>query len=195
MSADPNTAAMFRCFVAIEVGEEVKGKLAEIQASLRRTHAHVRWVSLENVHLTLMFLGDICADSVPVVASAVAAVCKPCATFQIKVAGLGTFGSRRAPRIVWAGVENASSLQQLQAGILAVLRNQGLNLDDKPFRPHLTLGRVRSGRGREALMEAVGTAEEEVFGQVPVTEVRLMRSVLDPTGAKYSVLHRAPLQG
>jgi RNA 2',3'-cyclic 3'-phosphodiesterase len=188
---------MVRAFVAVEISAEVRQRLAEEQARLRRIGARVGWVAPENIHLTLAFLGDVFPDKIDGLRAALEAVGAATAPLDYVVAGLGYFGSPRAPRVLWAGVtDGAEALGALQHRVDGALRELGCTLEDRPFKAHLTFGRVR-GASREAaeLAARLDAARDVAYGTVAVERVLLMRSELRPAGPVYTVLHAAPVSG
>jgi 2'-5' RNA ligase len=194
MPPSSDSSPFVRAFVAIEIGEDVRRRLAEAQDRLRRASAHVAWVPPQNIHVSLAFLGDIPRETiVPKVAAALDKAAGPVSPFGFDVAELGTFGSRRSPRVIWAGVHGEEPLKALHGRVYAALAVLGLRLDEREFAPHLTLGRVRSPRGVEDLMKAIAALGQPAFGRVETTRVLLMRSTLLPSGAEYAVLHESPL--
>jgi 2'-5' RNA ligase len=185
-----------RSFVALEIPEDVRGALGDAVQALRRTGAHVGYVAPQNIHLTLVFLGDVLEEDVPALAAGLNAVAGRHPPFSFSVSGLGYFGDPRSPRVVWAGIPDAPPvLAALQAAVAALARERGIPVEDRPFRPHLTLGRVRSRRGAGELTAALASLRNTAFGVVPVRRVLLMRSELDRPAARYSALHEAQLKG
>lgn len=182
-----------RAFIAVEIDDAVRIKLAAMQDVLKEANAHVSWVKPQNIHCTLVFLGDIFAGTVNSIAAALnqaAAACKP---FEIEITGLGFFGSPRSPRIIWAGITGAvTPLVKLQSDIVANALAAGLKFDSKPFKPHLSVGRVRSNRNAQALVKAIEAGKDESFGKLVVQRAVLMKSILGPQGPEYSVLQAAP---
>jgi 2'-5' RNA ligase len=186
-----NLPAFVRAFVAVEIGEEVRARLAETQTRLKKSGARVSWVLPQNMHLSLAFLGDVGRDAVLALGPALDEAVKPFSPFSFEVADLGSFGGALSPRVIWAGMRDTEQLLALQAGVADAVRAVGLPLEDREFKPHLTIGRVRASQGRDALVEAVESVGEIRFGRVDVAGIVLMRSVLRPGGPEYSALHRS----
>jgi 2'-5' RNA ligase len=187
---------MVRAFVAVEISDAVRQRLADEQARLGKSRARVSWVAPEKIHLTLAFLGDVLPEQAQTIGPALDGVGAQTAPLSYTVAGLGYFGSNRSPRVVWAGItKGADRLGVLQQRVGAALRALGFALESRPFRPHLTLGRVRSSREAAELAALIDSASDAPCGVVPVDRVLLMRSELRPQGAVYSVLHVSPLAG
>lgn len=182
-----------RAFVALELSDTVRSGLEKAVIPLRKTGAHVSWVPSDNLHLSLAFLGDIFEVTARLAGSALDEAARSGTGFFFDVSGLGTFGSRRSPRVIWAGVAESPALNSLYEHTTDLLRALDIAIDRRPFRPHITLGRVRSARGRDALVEALAAVGPIHFGRVEVTRMLLMQSTLTPRRAVYSVLHAATL--
>ncbi len=189
-----------RTFIAVELPEEVKRHLEEVQRQLRGPgDLPVKWVSPRGIHLTLKFLGNVPASSVDDIARAVAAESVKTAPFELKLGAAGAFPNLRSPRVVWVGLAgNTSPLLDLQKEIERCVVPLGFAPENRPFSPHLTVGRVREGalpEDRRRLGEAV--CRLAVVSDVPfrVDSVSLMKSTLAPTGAVYECLSSSELGG
>jgi 2'-5' RNA ligase len=188
-----------RTFVAVDLPEAVRVRLGEQidRLSGRAGRGVVRWVRPEGIHLTLKFLGEVESDRIEQISRGIRSVAQGHRAFRLRVAGVGCFPSPQRPRVVWVGVrEQAGALASLQDDLERALSAMGFPREDRPFSPHLTLGRVR----REASpVEAarvgalIAGQTEEVLGEVEVREVTLFQSDLRPTGPIYSALAVAVL--
>jgi len=188
-----NSDAVFRAFVAVEITSEIRRKLSGVIDDLRCTGAHVGWVKPDNVHITFIFLGDITAESSAAVISAMDSVVLSARPVSCEINGLGYFGSRRSPRVIWTGVrEGTPELVELQTRLSVALKSSGLETaGEKAFVPHLTIGRVRSNRNASDLVDAVDGYKDNSFGMLDVTSLVLMRSELKSGGPEYTVVHRS----
>jgi 2'-5' RNA ligase len=185
-----------RCFVAVLLPEPVRARLAAAAAELRRTAGAVSWVRPENLHLTLRFLGSVEEAALGAIREALDEAGRATAPFALTLGGLGVFPTLRAPRVVWAGVrDGAASLARLHGALETALARRGVPSEGRAFHAHVTLGRVRDVRGGAALGAALAGRPPEPLGEVGVEALHLMRSELDPRGARYSVLARAALGG
>ncbi len=187
-----------RCFVALDLPDGVRGALEAMQARLRAAapRADVRWVAPGSLHLTLKFLGTVTEERSEAVHGVLEALARTTPPIDASCAGLGVFPGPRRPRVVWAGI--ADGLRDL--GLLAValeraLEPLGFAPEHRPFRGHVTLGRIRAPRAVERLVAALNAAAGAEFGRWTALDVVLYRSHLRSTGSIYEPLARLPLAG
>lgn len=189
-----------RSFVAIELEDELREELAQIQESLRRRGiaAQVRWVKPQAIHLTLKFLGNIPVGRIEEIGLAVTGGSEGVDPFNISLDGLGCFPTANRPNVIWVGVrEDTGALSRLQNSIEGRLSALGYKPERRKYKPHLTLGRVSRHIGasdRRRLGDVVQTHDAGTLGGMQVREVSLMRSDLSPEGARYTRLVTVPLQ-
>ncbi len=185
---------MIRSFIAIDFPEETRKALEDIQKELKQCGAGVRWVRPSSIHLTLKFLGNIHPTQVEDIALAVAQEVRDEPPITLRAAGLGAFPSQRNPRVIWIGMEGeVQRLTRIQARVENALEPLGFVREKRPFRPHLTIGRVKDRRRLQSLIDAMATLDMPQFDSFDVTEIILYKSDLRPTGAIYTKLHRMPL--
>jgi 2'-5' RNA ligase len=185
---------MIRSFIAIDLPEETRRALAEIQEQLKQSRAGVRWLKPASIHLTLKFLGNILPAQVDDIAAAAAQLLRGEPTITLCAAGLGCFPSPRKPRVIWVGLRGeVERLVNIQAGLEKALEPLGFAREGRGFRPHLTIGRVKDRHHLQPLIEAMSAPELPEFDSFDVTEIILYKSDLRPTGAIYTKLHRMPL--
>jgi 2'-5' RNA ligase len=182
-----------RAFIAVDIGDAVRGELEKLQRRLRGAHADVKWVKPENIHLTLDFLGHVDIDKIRPLEAAMAQAVQRLEKFSIAVSGTGTFGKPRRPRVVWAGIADCPPLLELQRKTTEALQAAEVGFDDKPFSPHLTLGRVKSPKHMAELLDGLEKERDTALGCADLAEVLLIKSEPGPGGAKYTVLHRVAL--
>ena len=183
-----------RSFIAIEVPQDLKSRMEEVQRELRRTEADVKWVRPDAIHLTLKFLGSIRREDVERISQAVGPVIGHWKPFEVCILGMGCFPNLRNPRVVWVGVDRGKqSLTSLQHEVEKRMAELSFPPEDRPFSPHLTLGRVRSLRGKANLSQAVESRKGVEVGIFQAREVILFRSELKPSGAVYTKLKEFPM--
>lgn len=182
-----------RLFVALEPPDAVRRKVAALVSDLRRSGAGgVRWVEPGNVHLTLHFLGNAPEARLEDVRRAVSAAAAASRPLHLEVRGAGGFPSARRPRVIWAGLHgDLEALAALARDLGERLAPLGFPPEDRPFSPHLTVGRSRGGA--PGLAGALAAAAQAEGGAFRAAEIVLFRSHLSPSGPSYEALLRAPL--
>lgn len=185
-----------RLFVALEIPEPVRREVARRVAGLRDRLPRSRWVDPANLHLTLLFLGQVEEAKVPSLASALREAFAKHPPLELRLAGGGTFPPRRPARVAWVGMETPGDLQALQADVSdAAVASVGFEPEERPFSPHVTLARCDPQWPRDAIDKFV-TAFPGTIGQPWTAESGvLMESKLSPHGARYRVVEAFPLAG
>ena len=177
-----------RAFVAVFPPPEVRKSLADAARRLP-INGNVRFTAPANVHLTLKFLGDVPEDDLGRVVQALESLREGHAPFEASISGFGAFPSARRARILWAGIgEGSERLIALSRHVEELVRPLGFEREDRPYHPHLTLGRAR---GRPVTLQEAGISAP-VTGFL-VDQVDLVQSVLGSAGATYSTLAAYPL--
>ena len=189
-------AETIRCFVAITLPEAHLKALTELQHELRRQLPEVRikWVKEENLHLTLRFLGNVAEPSIPALDRELRRVCGLHQDLRLSISGLGCFPNPRRPRVLWAGIAGETEpLKLLQSDVERGVGPFGEHKENKPYNPHLTLGRFDPPPpDPEPIRRCLDLMRVEMQ-EWQVSEVVLMRSVLKRTGAEYETLSHATL--
>jgi len=180
---------LIRSFLAVELPKPILAKIEEVQGDLKSTHADVRWVSPERIHLTLKFFGNIEESRIDLIFKSIEEPVQNTLPFSIRVRGAGAFPSLKNPRVIWMGLADGKEmLVSLQKEIEGRLEKIGFEPEDRPFQPHLTLGRMKSSRGREELVRGMEKYIEKEFGDFQVERVALFKSDLRPSGPIYTLL-------
>ncbi|MEW6546616.1 MAG: RNA 2',3'-cyclic phosphodiesterase [Bacillota bacterium] len=182
-----------RLFVAVELPASVRQALGELVRYLGSSRADVKWVEEENFHLTLKFLGEVDASRLPHLGEALGRAARGVAPFDFQATGTGAFPSRRRPKVIWVGVgRGAAELGHLAGRVDAELAHLGFPRENRPFSPHLTVGRVRSPHRLDDLVRML---EQASFAtrDVAVNEIVLFQSVLGRGGPVYTPLAHFPL--
>ncbi len=183
---------MIRTFVAIDLPRAIQGGLAQFVQILQRANAPVSWVKPDRIHLTLKFLGDVHEDRIPSLCDALQTVSDGARPFSIQPAGCGAFPSIKQMRVVWVGLRgDVEPLRSLQARVEESLKPLGFEPEDRPFRAHLTVGRVKGSQRARVLQQALLDNQSFSTEAFDVTELVLYKSELRPEGAQYTPLCRA----
>jgi 2'-5' RNA ligase len=190
---------MLRSFVAVEIPAEIQGALARSIAPLQKALPDqlIRWVAPQNVHLTLKFLGDVSPANLEQLAGALKAEALTHDPFTMSVGGLGAFPNPRRARILWIGLEAPAALMALLRGVEAVSARLGYPSEDRPFSPHLTVGRVRQNVSGSDLLRICTALEGTLvgtLGTVRVAALHIFKSDLQPGGSVYTHLYTIPLK-
>ena len=180
-----------RSFIAIELPDEVKQALVQLQAQLKTgKQPPVKWVDPYSVHLTLKFLGNIAVAKTGEITAAIEKAAQGMSPFQLEVKELGVFPNFKRVRVVWVGVSGEiAQLSQLQKRIESNLAPLGFAPESRPFTPHLTLARVReqaSPGEQQSLGQLIASTRFEAVYRFSVDSINLMRSQLTSEGAIYS---------
>lgn len=197
-----------RAFIAIEMPAPVQQRLLATQRRLtqqlrlQQLDRCVRWTSANNLHLTLRFLGEIDSAQQHTLEQSLAQIAQRHARMMLFAGGVGCFPSVRRPNVIWCGVEgDVVALTGLQVAVESAVQLAGLPAEPKPFKPHLTIGRLQR-HATAAQLQAVGAVVTQLAaapahaGEAAsaVDELLLMRSELTPSGPIYTRLRVFALQ-
>lgn len=183
-----------RAFIAVELPPALKDALGEVQQAMKGAGAEARWVRAQSIHLTLKFLGDIPSKMVPVVREAMETSAEGTSTFEVRVAGTGAFPNERRPRVLWVGLEEPTgALLELQKKLEAALTPLGFEPEGRPFKGHLTLGRIKSPPRGGGIVKALVSQKDVDLGKISVDKIVLYQSTLKPSGAVYKSLEEVAL--
>jgi 2'-5' RNA ligase len=183
--------SVIRAFIAIDLSSEIQRRLDEVVQNYKTqlTNIPIRWIAAKNIHLTLKFLGDVSLSNLDILTEMIQAEISGHHQFDISVGGSGAFPNIRQPRIIWIGVEAPPELIVIQNGIEATTGRLGYVREERPFSPHLTLGRVArnaTSQDLKTISKVLETNRVGFIGATCVEKVFLYRSDLQPTGAVYT---------
>jgi RNA 2',3'-cyclic 3'-phosphodiesterase len=186
-------AKPLRCFIAIDIPEDIKNEIGGIIHTMRKCGGDIKWVTPLNLHITLKFLGNTAETALPEIQDSLRNAVLSYSPFCINIYGIGVFPNRKYPRVIWTGIEDSDILKNMKKDIENAMTVHGYQKEDRDFSPHLTLGRVRSQKGVIATLLELDKFQTKDFGVTKVDGVTLMRSELKPQGPEYSCLFSAPL--
>jgi len=191
--------ALIRAFIAVELPEDLKKELNEMDAQLKKTSPPVvKWVDPNSIHITLKFLGEISEDNIEELMLAIEESAQGTLPFQLEVRGLGAFPNLERPQVLWAGVKGElEKIIQLQKSIESNTEQLGFPRESRVFSPHLTLGRVRDEarpKERQRLGKLLTDTTFTALHNIDVDAVNLMKSQLTPGGAVYSCIGSVKLK-
>ena len=187
---------MIRCFVALDLPATVQQALAEFQKDLQSIRAPVAWVKPDKVHVTLKFLGDVTPDQVTALQTTMLQVAARSAPFALQPASCGAFPTLKQMRVIWVGLQgDMEQVHTLHHNVEQELLTLGFAPEDRPYRAHLTLGRVKGRSHLYQLQQALVQHQDFHAEAFDVSEVVLYKSELRPEGVRYTALFRAPFTG
>ena len=183
-----------RAFIGVSLPETARASLAGLQRQLGESGADVKWVQPENLHVTLKFLDEITDEQRGRVEALLGRVASGASSFTLAMDRVGAFPSLTAPRVLWVGLsEGKESVIRIAESIEREGQTIPLPREERPFAAHVTLGRVRSPRRREALSQRFQTLVWEPPAPFQVTALTLYRSDLSAAGPRYTALAEIPL--
>ena len=182
--------------MAVNLPAEERRAVRDAAEPLRAAGSPVRWAAEPDLHITLRFLGEVDEALAAPIGAAVAAAVRGAKPFDLGLGGFGAFPDWAGPRVLWVGVERHPALELLAHDVEGALRPFGFEPELRPFRPHLTIGRVPRDAAAEAVkgLESVG-ASLDYAGIIPVEALDLMVSRHGSSGPRYRSLHHAALAG
>ena len=186
-----------RSFLAFELPVDIKRIIMTVSEDVRQLPLNVRWVNVDNIHITTVFMGDVQEEQIGPIQDVVKDVCQGYGPFSIAIKGLGIFGSRRNPRVLWIGLDGAiDRMGYFRDDLQKGLRPFGIKEEKRRFKPHLTLGRFRKGaRTGTHLDDLLSKYYDLTSPECIIEELVLFKSDLKPGGAVYSKLNGWPLIG
>ena len=186
-----------RSFLAFELPTDIKHIVFQVYDEMKRFPLDIRWVKVNNIHLTMIFMGNILAEHLQGIGEAAERVCNRYGPFNVFLNGAGVFGSKRNPRVLWLDLDgDVARMAHFKDSLHEHLKTFGINEEKRRFNPHLTLGRFRKGvRSGAGLDELLSKYEALTSPTCAFQELILFKSDLKPGGAVYTRLNAWPLLG
>lgn len=187
--------SLLRAFIALDIPGFLQQSIHEATETLRRDlGALVKWVSVENMHLTLKFLGCVSPARLEELTGELRTEADSCSPFDLQFGGLGAFPNLRRPRVIMIQIRSSAALEALYRGIESACTRLGVKPEERSFSPHLTIGRVRQNLRPDdgkKITQALGSSTIDSLGAARVDSVQLYKSELKPDGAAYTKLFSA----
>lgn len=187
---------MKRTFLAIpiEVGEEYPAMVQRLQRNLEHERRNINWCKLNQIHLTLKFVGDTPDEDIPKIIEACKKVAAKHQPFTMDFNRTGFFGSNHSPRVLWLGMKDEpQALYDLESDVLDAFDELGYLRDRQNFVPHLTVCRIKRLVDKSFFQQLCQGIEQKTYLHADVHEIVYLQSFLQPTGAYYKTLKRIPL--
>ncbi len=184
-----------RCFVAVELPETIRESLAELSRRVRQSRVRASWVSPENLHITLRFLGEISEKDAVNLVGLLELLCGEFPCFRLSARGVGAFPNMRAPSVLWAGVQPSDGdIARLQEKTEEAAQRLGCKKEKNRFHPHVTFARIKDPRGAAGITHFLEDERNWCAGEFNVCGITLFRSELTPRGPLYTKLHTVSLR-
>jgi len=183
-----------RTFIAVELSKEIQDALEELESQLRKSGADVKWVKPQNIHLTLKFLGEIDPKNTEEIKQVLLDIAKGLTPFKMRLTNLGAFPKINYPRVIWVDIEEGKdTLVKIAADLEEGLAKIGIPREDKPFKAHTTIGRLRSPQNRNQLVDQMQKFTSPLNKECTVDRLTLYKSTLTGSGPIYEVISQARL--
>ncbi len=185
---------MKRIFIALDV--EVEEKLGEMISLMKSEFKEegIKWTAIDNMHITLVFLGDTGERLIKNIISMMNQACRNSGQFEITLRGTGVFKSMDDPRVLWTGIDPSGRLMELNKMVIGLLHESGYETEERRFSPHLTIARIKHIKDKKLLKKFLDDYHNMEFQKVHVNEVILYESILLQSGPVYKPLARFNLQ-
>ncbi len=183
-----------RTFISFSPPEPIRQEMVTLQSKLKASDADVKWESTDKFHATITFLGDVNEDILPVILDNISKITEKHQTFDVIYEKLGVFPNKHHPKVIWIGCTlETDTLPLLKYDLDSMLSRFGIELEKRPFRPHVTLGRIKSEKNLAYLTPMLEKLTFEPR-KARIDGIHVMKSVLHPQGAAYSILTTNHLQ-
>ncbi len=181
---------LIRAFIAISMPPPVQNMVENIQDRFKQIRAPIRWVKPSNLHLTLKFLGNITEEQIEGAKKCLKVAGQDVNSFTLKTTETGGFPNLNYPKVLWLGFSDPDGqLHKLVENIELQLQKIGFQRESRKFTPHLTIGRIKSPKGKKIFIRMLHKEKNVSCDDICVTCLKLIKSDLKPSGPEYSVLH------
>lgn len=177
-----------RAFIAVPISDSIKNELKIVQDKLSKSEKSLKLVNVLNMHITIAFLGQITPEQTENINSIINHITCSMEPFKIDISGLGYFGKRSCPNIIFADLKNYKALSAIYLSLKNKLKQIDLELEDREFTPHLTLARNKNNQ-KINISKIIENLKNHKFGKQKVSRIELIKSTLTPTGSIYNTLY------
>jgi 2'-5' RNA ligase len=181
-----------RSFISVDIGP--LDEFVKFEDEISATGAIVKLVAPENIHITLKFLGPTDEELVPEINEIMVDSTKDDKSFNLKFKSAGAFPNLNYMKVLWIGIEDSGPMPELAKSLDAKLNRLGFSSEKRDFKPHVTLGRVKSKKEKNALKKLLINNKDRYFGEITVDSIRLKKSILDSKGPTYYTVVEVPLK-
>jgi RNA 2',3'-cyclic 3'-phosphodiesterase len=185
---------MKRLFIAIKIKPDsiFLEQFRELKEALK--HDSIKWVEEHNIHITLKFLGETDESRIPAIGRALDRVARETKVFRFSLEGLGIFGSKYDPRVIWTAIKPYEVLARLMEKVHQALEAEGFERDRQNLVPHLTLGRIKSLKDKKLFHEVIGEFSDIASEPITAAGMILFESILKKEGPEYRMIQAHSFQ-
>lgn len=176
--------SVIRAFLAVDLDDDLKPKINKIIKEFKKIDTNIKYVDLNNLHFTLKFFGDIDTEGIDLLSSKIANVVSETEPFEIKIMGCGAFPNNSHIKVIWLGLDGEEILKDLHDRLDNEFKKLGFK-KDKKFSSHLTIGRMKSAKGKNEVKSTIESFEDVEIGIMKVEKIVLKKSTLTPSGPIY----------
>jgi 2'-5' RNA ligase len=178
-----------RLFIGIPIQSEMIFQVGENWKTNEKLYPEgLKWVNPANWHVTLIFLGNTPETEIPGLQSLIELCFADIQAFRTNLRGMGVFPNSNSPKVLWLGIENLVALLPAQNSLVELLKQNGFSLDNKPFKPHVTLARIKNSANRMAIDSLINQYQNFNFGSVTISNIILYESISTADGPIYKPL-------
>jgi 2'-5' RNA ligase len=184
---------MKRTFIATKInpGEKLLQTYTKLRNELK--NEKIKWVNSDHFHITLFFLGDTDEENIPQIKSRLNDIAQEFHSFKISLSGLGVFKNINKPRVLWAGIQQYETMEKIKNRIDEEMNILGFPPEERKFRPHLTLARLKWIEDRDNLKKLLEIHQTEDYQQAEIGEIIYYESILKQSGPVYKPLEKYTL--
>ncbi|MFA5073845.1 MAG: RNA 2',3'-cyclic phosphodiesterase [Nitrospirota bacterium] len=184
-----------RLFIALDIPADIKTGIARAQTILKNSRVSASWPKADGIHLTLKFLGKVPKIEIPKIKTALESAALSVGSFQLNVCGAGAFPNEKNARVAWIGISGeVEKLKLLQIAVENAMASVGFKPEDRPFVPHLTIGRIKHIPSLPEWTKGLNEIKKIAFSPFTAHSVCLVKSDLCQSGAVYTELASIPLK-
>lgn len=182
-----------RAFLAIELEDELRHKIYEIEKEFKKIDAKIKYVEERNLHITLKFFGEIDLEGLDKISEKIEDVLSNYKEFGINLKGCGAFPSKDYIKVLWIGTQDNKILNELHEDLDKELESLGFDKDEN-FSTHVTFGRMKSEKNKDAVRDEIEKYENHEIGPMNIKKIILMKSTLTAEGPVYNKIKEYPIE-
>lgn len=185
-----------RAFIAVEIYDQAKQKISGLISNLKKSDTDLKWITEDQMHITLKFLGNVDKNAIQGISEEISNISSTFNSFRINFYKIGAFPDLKHPNVLWLGIDKgASDLKMLNKKIENALGKLGFKVENREFKPHLTLARIKSLKNISNLTKLVEEMDFNSWDDLEINKLALYQSSLTPKGAIHTIITEKYLMG